>query len=131
MIHEETFEAASDHRAANLAGLERAVSGVLGVIFLQRALATSDWHDPSLGRLLLGAAGVELIRRGVSGHCLVTEMIARPRRGMQEIRRFRRWLHEPEAPSDPIDRDAADSFQASDPPGWIPVAGLGSSASRS
>jgi hypothetical protein len=29
--------------------------------------------------------------------------------------------------ADPIDRDAADSFPASDPPGWVLVAGARSS----
>jgi hypothetical protein len=130
MPNEETFDTTSDRRIANLSGLERAVSGALGAIFLRRALATGDWRGLPLGRLLLGAAGFELIRRGVSGHCIVTDMIRRPGRGTQEIRRFRHWRHEPEAPSDPIDRDAADSFPASDPPGWIPVSGLGSAASR-
>ncbi|MBV8651052.1 MAG: DUF2892 domain-containing protein [Alphaproteobacteria bacterium] len=114
----------------NLSGLERAVSAGLGWICLYHAFAPTKGTDRAPGRLLFGAAGVELIRRGFSGYCLVTDVAARRARRLRRPRRSLRWLQEPGMPADPIDRDAADSFPASDPPGWVPVAGSRSLADQ-
>ncbi len=107
----------------NLSDVERAVSAGLGVVFVQRALARRGWNGLPLGRLLLGAAGAELIRRGVSGYCLATDLLGRPSRPLRTTRRAPRWLGAPGTETDPVDRDAADSFPASDPPGWVSSAG--------
>ena len=109
--------------ARNLSGLDRAVSTGLGWICLYHALAPTHGTDRGPGRLLFGAAGIELVRRGLSGYCLVTDVATRRARRRRRTRLVPRWLHEPGTPADPVDRDAADSFPASDPPSWIPVVG--------
>jgi hypothetical protein len=116
--------------APNLSGLERAVSAGLGWICLYHALAPTTGADRAPSRFLFGAAGVELVRRGLSGYCLVTDIATRRNQRSRRPRLVPRWLHKPGTEVDPIDRDAADSFPASDPPGWVRVAGSRSLAQQ-
>ena len=110
-------------RGTNLSDLERAVSAVLGLALFEHSLAPPVRRNRPLGRLMLGAFGLELVRRGVSGYCFVSDLVGRPARAGRASRRMALSRPRPDEFSDPVDRDSADSFPASDPPGWTSVVG--------
>ena len=110
-------------RGTNLSDVERAVSAVLGLALLEHSLAPPMRRNRPLGRLMLGAFGLELVRRGISGYCFVSDLVGRPTHAGRASRRMALSRHTPDELSDPVDRDSADSFPASDPPGWTLILG--------
>jgi uncharacterized membrane protein len=90
---------------------ERAISGIVGAALLARAVS-----KPTLGRSVLGAAGINLLQRAVTGHCGLYRAL-----GIDTAEHdgaARRYVDH-----DRIDQASDDSFPASDPPSWTPVAG--------
>lgn len=59
-------------KTMNVGDIERVVSALAG-----GALVTWGLRRRSLGGLVLAAAGAELVRRGISGHCAVYEWLGR------------------------------------------------------
>ena len=59
-------------KTMNVGDIERVVSGLAG-----GALVVWGLRRRSLGGLIVAAAGGEMIRRGVSGHCAVYEWLGR------------------------------------------------------
>jgi len=72
-------------KTMNVGDIERVVSGLAG-----GALVMWGLRRRSLGGLALAAAGAELVRRGISGHCAVYE-----------------WLGRSAAPTGPIEIESA------------------------
>jgi hypothetical protein len=96
---------------ANVGTAERIGSAALGALLVGRALLR-----PSFGRLMLGLGGAALIQRGLSGHCGLYQTL-----GMNTAESDRARLGS--VRDDPVDEASDESFPASDPPSWTPVAG--------
>jgi uncharacterized membrane protein len=93
----------------NVGDGERAVSTVLGA-----ALLINGVLRPSLWHTLLAFGGAALVQRGLTGRCNLYRSL-----GIDTATRDRVPQHR----LDRVERDSDDSFPASDPPSWTPVAG--------
>jgi hypothetical protein len=102
--------------AINIGTAERIGSAIGGAALVMRAVAR-----PTLARIIGAIGGVALLQRGLTGHCALYQRLGldtadEPRANRLPQRRRSR---------DPVLAASEDSFPASDPPSWTPVAGAG------
>jgi hypothetical protein len=93
---------------------ERLGSLLAGLVLIGRAFSRPTW-----GRIAAGVGGAMLLKRAITGHCEVKESLGIGQNQQQRVpvrakRRPRK---------DPVSEASEESFPASDPPAWTPVAG--------
>jgi hypothetical protein len=93
---------------------ERLGSLLAGIVLIGRALSRPTW-----GRIAAGIGGAVLLKRAITGHCEVKEALGIGPDPQQRVPvRARRRPRK-----DPVAEASDESFPASDPPAWTPVAG--------
>jgi uncharacterized membrane protein len=97
----------------NVGNAERIGSTIAGIALITRAVAR-----PTLGRIVMAVAGAALLQRGLTGRCAVYQALDIDTMGAR--RKARNAVGD-----DPVTSASEDSFPASDPPSWTPVAGTG------
>jgi uncharacterized membrane protein len=99
--------------ATNLRNFERIASTTAGIACVLRAFGR-----PSFARLALFVGGAFLMQRGLTGHCQLSQELGLRSSALsaREYQRRRRV--------DVVHTASDDSFPASDPPAWTPVAGI-------
>ena len=107
-------DAIRNEAAANVRQGERLGSLVAGAVLIGRAFSRPTW-----GRIAAGVGGAMLLKRAITGHCEVKEALGIGQNSQQRlpVRAKRRPR------KDPVAEASEESFPASDPPAWTPVAG--------
>jgi uncharacterized membrane protein len=100
--------------AINIGNAERIGSVIGGTALVLRALAR-----PSPARVIAAIGGAALLQRGLTGHCALYNRLGLDTAVEPAQRPIRRRAAE----SDSVTVASEDSFPASDPPSWTPVAG--------
>jgi len=95
----------------NVGNGERIGSTIAGVALISRAVA-----KPTIGRIAMAVAGAALLQRGLTGHCSLYKALDIDTMGVRQKPRNA-------VGDDPVIAASEDSFPASDPPSWTPVAG--------
>lgn len=108
--------------ATNVGQGERILSTVLGA-----ALVVNGVVRPSLWHTFLAFAGAALAQRGLTGHCSLYSALGmntagEPQQSLPQQQRHE-YLSDGDHKEDPVLGASEDSFPASDPPSWTPVAG--------
>ena len=98
----------------NVGTAERVGSAIGGGVLILRALAR-----PTLGRVVAGLGGLALLQRGLTGHCGLYQRLGFDTAEAEGANRSAPRERRP----DPVLAASEDSFPASDPPSWTPVAG--------
>ncbi len=104
--------------AINVGNAERIGSVIGGTALVLRALAR-----PTPARVIGAIGGAALLQRGLTGHCALYNRLGLDKAGEPRNEPAKTSVRPWAAESDPVLRASEDSFPASDPPSWIPVAG--------
>lgn len=96
----------------NVGKAERIGSTIAGAALIARAIAR-----PTLGRIIVAVGGAALLQRGLTGYCSLYHSLGIDT-GETKERAPRNAVG-----ADPVECASDDSFPASDPPSWTPVAG--------